>query len=176
MKEDEIINEENSEERRDIYPPFVYTFGRPPKYTVKQVAEKFAEYVEWMNAHPYEIETIEKGMTEKGIINKRKVERRARLLTVQGFVSFIGMTREWWKELDNAKTQDFLPLKAKITDFIEKEQLSGASAGLFKENIVSRLLGLKDKQEIEATGNGVTIVVKNDEEAAKISNIGNIGV
>ena len=115
-------------------------------------------------------------MTEKGIINKRKIERRSRLLTLQGFVSFIGMTREWWKEFDNAKTQDFLPLKAKITDFIEKEQLSGASAGLFKENIVSRLLGLKDKQEIEATGNGVTIVVKNDEEAAKISNIGNIGV
>ena len=51
-----------------------------------------------------------------------------------------------------------------------------ASAGLLNANIISRLLGLADKKETKIEGEQLTIVVKSEEDKAKIEDIGNIGI
>ena len=51
-----------------------------------------------------------------------------------------------------------------------------ATAGVFNANIVSRLLGLADKKAVEAAGEGITIVVKSEEEKDKLQNINELGV
>jgi hypothetical protein len=51
-----------------------------------------------------------------------------------------------------------------------------AAAGIFKENIISRLLGLKDKKEVENTGEGLRIVVNSEEEKQKLESIKNLDI
>ena len=51
-----------------------------------------------------------------------------------------------------------------------------AAAGIFKENIISRLLGLKDKKEVENTGEGWKIIVNSEEEKSKVEDIQNLDV
>jgi hypothetical protein len=53
--------------------------------------------------------------------------------------------------LDEREEGDkFVTLKSYIRAYCEENQAKLASAGLFKENIISRLLGLADKQAVDA--------------------------
>ena len=51
-----------------------------------------------------------------------------------------------------------------------------ASAGLFKENIVSRMLGLKDKQEVEQKGEGWKIIVNSEEEKKMVEGLKDLDI
>ena len=53
-------------------------------------------------------------------------------------------------------------VKSHISTYIDNFQLKGASIGVFNANIVSRLLGLKDKTEL--SGGGIILKVETDEE------------
>ena len=94
---------------------------------------------------------------------------KPRLISIGGFLVFIGKTESWWKNLEEGKRADeFLKVKEKIKNYCENYQKEMAAAGIFKENIISRLLGLKDKQEVENTGEGIRIVVNSPEEKDRI--------
>ena len=81
------------------------------------------------------------------------------------FLVFIGKTESWWKNLEEGKrAEEFLKVKEKIKNYCENYQKEMAAAGIFKENIISRLLGLKDKQEVENKGEGFKIIVHSEEE------------
>lgn len=47
-------------------------------------------------------------------------------------------------------SQDFLAVIALIRETIDTQQLEGATVGAFNANIISRKLGLADKQEVES--------------------------
>lgn len=85
---------------------------------------------------------------------------------------FIGKTESWWKNLEDGKRgEEFLKVKEIIKTYCESFQKEMAAAGIFKENIISRLLGLKDKQEVENTGEGLKIVVNSEEEKRKLESM-----
>ena len=69
---------------------------------------------------------------------------------------------------EGKRADEFLKVKEKIKNYCENYQKEMAAAGIFKENIISRLLGLKDKQEVENTGEGIRIVVNSPEEKDRI--------
>lgn len=145
--------------------------GRPLKYTPDQLAEKFAEYVEWCKEHPYssgKVTTYKDGFAEVK-------ENLARRISISGFQLFVGCSDTWWEDLDKRKDgEDFLAVKAYIKKYCETAQVDMAAAGLLKENIISRLLGLADKKTI--AGDGVKIVVESEEQKSKIEEMGNLGV
>lgn len=151
-----------------LYPPFV--IGRPLKYKPAELLEKFQEYLDWAKANPIEAIFQTSGVSftgdSYGNTNKKLIPR---LVSVSGFLVHIGQSESWWKMLEEGKHgADFLKVKDKIKSYCETYQKEMAAAGLFKENIVSRMLGLKDKQQVENTGETIKIIVNSEEEKAAI--------
>lgn len=151
----------------DIYPPFVYhEVGRPLKFKPHELLEKFKEYIQWAKEHPIEnvYQTSGTSYTGDSYGNTNK-NLKPRLISIGGFLTFIGQTESWWKHLEEGKkAEDFFKVKEKIKNYCESYQKEMAAAGIFKENIISRLLGLKDKQEVENKGEGFKIIVHSEEE------------
>lgn len=158
----------------NFYMEFKPCVGRPLKYTPEQLLDKFAEYVCWCDQNP--IVTRAELVYPNGNNGTNK-EYKPRYLSIGGFLIFIGGYEEWWRQLDGLKRgKEFLRVKGIIKDYCTQYQLEMASAGLLKQNIISRLLGLTDKKEVQTTGEGVTIVVKSEDEKKKIENIGKLGM
>lgn len=132
----------------DVYPPFRNPLGRPPKYTPAQLAEKFAEYVQWCKDNP--IELVNRTTYANGNFAEN-VERKPRYISINGFLVHLGCTDRWWKELEDGKNGgEFSKVKAGAKKYCEEYQVAMASAGALKENIISRLLGLADRKQVEA--------------------------
>ena len=164
----------------DMYPPFVYKHetGRPLSYKPKELLEKFVEYIEWAKAHPIEniYETSGTSFSGDSYGNTNK-NLKPRLISIGGFLVFIGKTESWWKMLEEGKrAEEFLKVKEKIKNYCENYQKEMAAAGIFKENIISRLLGLKDKQEVENKGEGWKIIVNSEEEKKAVESLKDLDI
>ena len=148
--------------------PFINPLaGRPLHFTPKQLAEKFEEYVKWSEENVIEIGERQKGIASGGYVDKTTTNYKQRLISVHGFLVFIGKSKRWWTELSDGKQGDkFSTLKDSITSYCEDYQKEMAAAGIFNANIISRLLGLADKKEL--TGESINIIVNSPEEKQKI--------
>lgn len=153
--------------------PFKSPLGRPLKYTPKQLAEEFVKYAQWCEDHPLEARVrvdYAKGFSDTTAYKPRRV-------SIGGFLVYIGGTWDWWSHLNTRKRgEEFVKVKSSIKEYCETYQKEMASAGLLNANIISRLLGLADKKETKVEGENLTIVVKTEEDKAKIEAIGNIGI
>ena len=161
----------------NIYPPVINPLkkGRPLHYTPERLAEKFAEYVKWAQEHPIIITRTSSGVNDDSSFNRTEEETKPQRVSVTGFLVWLGENKSWWDNLDSREAgHDFVSIKTYIRAYCEDNQTTLASVGLYKENIISRLLGLTDKKEVSMES--PTIVVKSEEEKQKIKNIGNLGV
>lgn len=148
--------------------PFINPLvGRPLHFTPKQLAEKFGEYVRWCEDNEIELGERQKGVAPGGYVDKTTTNYKQRLISIHGFLVYIGKTSRWWGELSNGKQGDkFSVVKAHITEYCEDYQKEMAAAGIFNANIISRLLGLADKKEL--TGESINIIVNSQEEKEKL--------
>ena len=151
--------------------PFINPLvGRPLHYTPKQLAEKFEEYVHWCENNEMEIEEKQKGIVGNGYVDKSTKNYKQRLVSVHGFLVFIGKTKRWWSQLSDGKQgEKFSYLKESITEYCEDYQKEMAAAGVFNANIISRLLGLADKKEL--TGESINIIVNSPEEKKELESM-----
>ena len=158
----------------DVYMPINFKLGRPLKYKPDELFEKFKEYVQWAKEHPIPIVRRVTNTTTKGdTYGSDSVEHKPRLLSIGGFLVFIGADRNWWDHLDNGKRgEEFLRVKAIIREFCEDYQKEMASAEIFNANIVSRLLGLADKQMVKNEER--VVIVNSQEEMDKLNRLKDI--
>lgn len=155
----------------NIYPPFRNPLGRPLKYTPEQLAQKFAEFIQWCKDNPIVVKTR---TTYANGNFAEVVDEKARLVSIGAFQVYLGCDDSWWTNLDKGKRgEEFLRVKSNIKNFCENYQKEMASAGIFKENIISRLLGLADKQKVESRTE-TRVVVESKEQAEKINNIASL--
>lgn len=129
----------------NVYPPVI--FGRPLKYTPDEIEEKFVEYVQWCKDNPFTIGHEKVTKSKRGEERSFDTEHRPRNISVEGFLNYIGASTRWWTELNGSKNADFSRVKARIREICRDYQLSMAYAGIYKENIVARVLGLADKSD-----------------------------
>ena len=151
--------------------PFINPLvGRPLHFTPKQLAEKFGEYVKWCEENVMEFEERQKGIQGNGYIDKTTRNYKLRLISVHGFLVFIGKTKRWWSQLSEGKQgEKFSYLKESITEYCEDYQKELAASGHYNANIISRLLGLADKKEL--TGESINIIVNSQEEKEKLESM-----
>lgn len=156
--------------------PFINPLGgRPLHFTPKQLAEKFEEYVKWCEENEMVFEEQQKGLQGNGYVDKTTKTYKQRLISVHGFLVFIGKTSRWWGELSTGKHGDkFSVVKAQITEYCEDYQKELAASGHYNANIISRLLGLADKKEV--TGESINIIVSSPEEKEKIESMKNLQI
>lgn len=122
--------------------------GRPRKYeTPVHLWMAACEYFEYNDNNPLEkMEAIKSG-DMAGMLVSIPVRRP---YTKVGLASFTGLTADYIKELKTNK--EFSPVMELIDSVIETQQVEAAIAGLANPLIVSRLLGLTDKMEIDQRG------------------------
>lgn len=148
--------------------PFINPLvGRPLHFTPKQLAEKFEEYVRWCENNEMVFEENQRGLQGNGYFDKTTKTYKQRLISVHGFLVFIGKTKRWWSQLSEGKQgEKFSYLKESITEYCEDYQKELAATGHYNANIISRLLGLADKKEL--TGESINIIVNSQEEKEKL--------
>lgn len=158
----------------DVYMPINFKLGRPLKYKPDELFEKFKEYVQWAKEHPIPIVRRVTNTTTKGdTYGSDSVEHKPRLLSVDGFLVYLGAERNWWTMLEKGKRgEEFLKVKSIIRGFCEDYQKEMASAEIFNANIVSRLLGLADKQMVK--NEEKIVIVNSQEEMDKLNRLKDI--
>lgn len=128
-------------------------FFKPKKYSVNQLKKKFIEYVEHNKTHTMsKVESIKSGDKAGETFDvKLKVP-----LTIKGFTSFIGITHQTFLNYESEDSyKAYFEVIKLIREFIENEQLQGASLGLYNSNIIARLQGLKEQTDVTSGGNEI---------------------
>ncbi len=127
--------------------------GRPPKYkTAQALWDKFVEYVEHVDANPWK--TVVKGKSQrsandagaKAMSQSEQLLRRPYLL--REFQLYAGIYDWRVYKANNEHRPGFRTVLRAIELACESNQVSGAIVGEFKENIVARLNGIVDRQEV----------------------------
>lgn len=142
------------------YIPFKNPLGRPLKYTPAQLAEEFEKYVKWCHNNPLYAQS--RTDYEKGFASTE--ETKPRRISIDGFQVWLGCSDCWWSQLSNGKRgKEFSRVKEGIKKYCESYQIDMASAGLLNGNIISRILGLADKQVKDVNvKEGFTLVIGED--------------
>lgn len=156
----------------NIYPPLRFKLqGRPVNYTPEELWEKFGEYVQWAKDNPIVLGASETSTNAEGKSWDKDTQRQIpRLVSIGGFLVFIGEDDSWWSKLDNRREgEKYVRVKNYIRRYCENYQKEMASANIFNANIISRLLGLADRKEVKA--DGLNIVVRNDKEKEAIKEL-----
>jgi len=136
------------------------THGRKPLWdNPQELLEACEEYFDWAVKNPL-------WETQPKVLNGEIVDHavdRLRAMTVSGLCVFLGITRETWNQY--RKKSDFSDICEHVDQVMFTQKVSGAAAGLLKENIIARETGLADKKEAknELTGaNGAPIEIDHD--------------
>ena len=111
---------------------------------------KAVEYFEWCEVSKLECEKV---FCSQGVITTAN-EPKTRAMTIQGLCLFLNIST---KTYYNYKERDeYSEVVEAIADIIYEHKFTGAAAGIFSANIITRDLGLKDRQETEITGESIT--------------------
>ena len=129
-----------------VFPEYKLSLGRPLKYNPANLEKKFVEYIEWCEANPVPVAAEKTSSSEFGPRTTSEVVLKPRVISVTGFLIFLGESWCWWEQLDGSKT-DFSKVKSRIHEYCKDFQVGMAYCGVYKENIVARNLGLAEKSE-----------------------------
>ena len=90
----------------------------------------------------------------KGEIKEKEESPTQRPYSLTGLMAYLDVSEEYWREFKKAGHEDFFGVITRVENIIKSQQLEGAIVGAFNANIVSRINGLADKQEIDHTNAG----------------------
>lgn len=136
--------------------------GRPRAYTPEALETKFEEYVGWAKANPIHINKV-----SAGEIIAVPTERP---LTLVGFCVFADIVENTFREYE--RLAEFLSVTTRARTAFANSQIEGALIGAYNPNIVARLQGLADRQDVTTNGKEITqapaVTFTVDEAAASI--------
>lgn len=135
--------------------------GRPRKWkSPDEIIDKLEEYCKACAENPILVQEGKK--TKDGGQKSEKVfemNRVARPMTLDGYCNFAGIS-DWSKTKQTyANEEGFSEAFALVECVIRDQQVSGAMVGLYKENIVSRINGITDRQDITSGGKRIEIEI-----------------
>lgn len=121
--------------------------GRKPIFsTPDDLWNAACEYFEWVEANPLR-ET--KAFHFQGTVVMDEVPKM-RAMTMMGLCFYLDIGTSTFH--DYKQNEDFSEVIAKIEQVIFTQKFEGAAADLLNANIISRELGLADKQDITTNG------------------------
>lgn len=144
---------------RDLFEAYKKNFaGRPAKLkSPKQLMTLWSDYLAFMDNHPVE----QYALHTTGDAEKVTTSNVKRCLTLTSFMLFCGFAESWAQfKASYIDKPEFSKLITHIEQFVKDSQIAGAVAGMYKENIVARLNGLKEHstQEIAMPTVNIEIV------------------
>lgn len=140
--------------------------GRDAVFTEPlKMLETAEEYFKWCEENPFykaEAKTVSSGNGNGSSVKIIEVPVK-RPHTMRGLCLFIGVGYDYFinfkirmKALNGEIAADFLKVIEIIETAIYENKFTGAVAGFFKENIIARDLGLKEKTDVTTGGDKIT--------------------
>lgn len=112
--------------------------------------EACCEYFQWVEDNPL---MEMKPFAYQGIVVQEAVPKM-RAMTIDGLCLFLDIdVRTWhnWRSVE-----DFIPVVARAESVIRSQKFAGAAADLLNASIISRDLGLADKQDHTSSDGSMT--------------------
>jgi len=126
--------------------------GRKPIYDdPEKLQDAIEQYFEWVDNNP--LVEYKPMIEDKQITNA--IIPRMRPMLLGECARFCGLTTDSW--YDYKKKDDFSVIIETAEEIIHNQKLSGAIAGFFKENIVARYLGIKDRTDVTTDDKAITV-------------------
>lgn len=121
--------------------------GRKPKFASADELESACfEYLQWAEDNP--LITIEL-VKYQGEAQRVEVPKM-RAVTIAGLCNFLDITHETWTKY--RERSDLSEVTSRIDSIIYQMKFEGAAADMLNANIISRELGLADKQDVQSRG------------------------
>lgn len=138
--------------------------------TPEALWESACEYFEYCDSHPWKVtKTKSKGKSKE--IEETPTQCP---FSLTGLMAYLDVGKSYWRNFKVSANEDFMTVITRIENIIEAQQLEGALVGAFNANIVARINGLADKQELSGeVKTGLTVIVKNQEEADLLEQLKN---
>ena len=119
------------------------THGKPRIFaTAEDLWGEACKYFAWADENPLE---EEKAFST----GDRATLNRMRAYTIHGLLFFLNIGKATWEDYE--ARPEFKEVVESIQQVIFTQKFEGAAAGLLNANIISRELGLIDKQQMEVT-------------------------
>lgn len=116
--------------------------------TPDELREAAAQYFDWCEANPLEEEQL---FHYQGSVSSESLTKM-RAFTWTGLASFLGISNGTLQAYRSR--EEFATLMEIVADIIYTQKFEGAAAGLLNANIVSRDLGLADRNELSGVNGG----------------------
>jgi hypothetical protein len=91
------------------------------------------------------------------------VRKSPRPFTIRAFCIFLDASYSWWRSFKSSpaviKEPGFLSVIQWIEDVMYTQKFEGAAIGMYKENLISRELGLRDGVDMDHTVKGQALPV-----------------
>lgn len=145
--------------------------GRRPKYkTAQELWEACLGYFEWLDENPIRSAQLVTYMGDSYVTEVPKM----RAATISGLSVWLGISVKTWYAWRNAEEPDDEGFHLRnivhvVDEMMREQKLTGAAAGVLKENVIIRDLGLKEQSahEISSPGGGAVqfeLVAGEDED------------
>ena len=126
--------------------------GRDKIFSTPEILwESACEYFQWCVDNPLVETVLQSGKTYR--------LPKMRAMTESGLSIFLDIDIDTFYDYAKNKDgryEDFIGVTKKIKEIIRTQKFEGASAGFLNANIIARDLGLRDKHELEHSGEIVT--------------------
>lgn len=144
--------------------------------------EEARKYFEDCDNNPWQKTELVKYM---GIATQAEVPL-GRMYSMFGLCTFLGVTGSYFRtakrelsdkiknEVATDEETDLLEAIELIEQAIQTQQIEGAAVGVFAPNLVSRINGLADKQDITNNQPIVSISVRDEETAKNLAKLGEV--
>ena len=124
--------------------------GRSKRFaSPEQLWEAACEYFAYCDRTPWK---AIKNKT-KGEIKENEESPTQRPYSLTGLMAYLDVSKSFWNDFKKGSHEDFSVVITRIENVIRTQQLEGAIVGAFNPNIVSRIIGLSDKQKVTHTIN-----------------------
>lgn len=130
-----------------------------------QLLETCCGYFEWCETNPLQEDKV---FSYEGDTFHDSVDK-LRAFTIGGLCLYIGMSVSTWESY--RERQDLSPIIAWAEETIRQQKFVAAAAGLLNANIISRDLGLADKQEISGPGGGPVQTINGEMTAQEAADL-----
>ena len=146
--------------------------GATKLFTPKELFDLSNEYFQQCIDNPWKKRDFIKSGPNAG--EKVNVDTET-MFTWQGLYVYLGVNKHYINDLEGRlnpkkRSEDtiFAEIIAHIRNVIVMQRYEGAACGAFNVVLVSRLEGLAEKQEIEATNTNISVNVQDPKTAEKL--------
>lgn len=91
-------------------------------------------------------------------VHYKTSQTKVRAYTIEGLCAFVGVSLDRWRKAlaDEATDEDTRAVMDWATNVVYEQTFTGAAAGLLKDSVIMRKLGLAEKSEAKVDTNSVT--------------------